>query len=318
MATARRAVIDVGTNSVKLLVAEVAGCQVHPLLEAGNQTRLGQEFYATHRLQPAAIARTAAAVAEFAATARQHGATHVRVFATSAVRDATNAPALTDAIEQKCGVQPEVISGEREAEWAFRGATTNPALAREPLLLLEVGGGSTQFIVGQGEAIHFRESFPLGAVRLLERFPHSDPPTPAELKACRDWLGEFLDGNVRSRLAPALRREVASHARQHAVRLVGTGGTATVLARMELGLEDYDREKIEAVRLTRPQLQGWVARLWSLPLADRRHLRGLPPERADVVLTGAAIYAAVLEGFDFAALRVSTRGLRFAAVMEGA
>lgn len=316
MSLTRRAVIDVGTNSVKLLVAEVAGARVRPVLEVGTQTRLGRGFYGTHRLQPDAIARTAGAVGEFAATARAHGVASIRIIATSAVREATNRRTFVAAIEQACGLKPEIISGEQEALWAFRGALTNPKLAHEPLLMVEVGGGSTQCIVGQRDEIHFRESYPLGAVRLLERLPHSDPPRPAELAACRARLGDFLAERVKPALACALLRETRRHAQHHAARLVGVGGTATVLARMELQMTDYDRERIEAVRLSRQQVQDRTERLWGQSLAARKRTIGLPPERADVILTGIAIYEAVMEQFGFGELRVSTRGLRFAAVMD--
>jgi exopolyphosphatase/guanosine-5'-triphosphate,3'-diphosphate pyrophosphatase len=316
MPTARRAVIDVGTNSVKLLVADVAGLEVLPVLEDSRQTRLGKGFYETHQLQPEPLAKTARAVAAFANAARKHGAVSVRIIATSAARDAKNPGELAAAIAEATNLRLEIISGEQEAEWAFRGATSNPKLANEPLLLLDAGGGSTEFILGQGKQKHFWQSFPLGVVRLLEKIPHSDPPKPEELAACREWLKTFLDTKVRGELEPALKREVKLHEQHHAVRLVGSGGTATILARMELGLNDYDRERIEAVRLSLKKTKAWVERLWSLSLAERREIPGLPKERADVMLTGVLIYEAVMEAFAFGELRVSTRGLRFAAVMD--
>ena len=317
MSPARRAVIDVGTNSVKLLVADVLGHDVQPVLEDSKQTRLGKGFYETHQLQPEPIAQTARAVAAFARAARGAGAASVRVIATSAARDARNPGDLMAEIAEVTNLRLEIISGEQEAEWAFRGATSNPKFAREPLLLLDVGGGSTEFILGQGEHLHFRESHPLGAVRLMEKIPHSDPPKPAELAACREWLKKFLETNVRPRLGPALKREANIHAQHHEARLVGTGGTATVLARMENAMTDYDRERIEAARLSSKKVRDWIARLWTRPLAERRTIPGLPKERADVMLTGTLIYEAVMETFGFGELRVSTRGLRFAAVMEG-
>ncbi len=318
MTQARRAVIDVGTNSVKLLVADVAGHDVQPVLEDSKQTRLGKGFYESHRLQPGPIAQTARAVATFANTARKAGATSVRIIATSAARDAKNPGDLSAEIAEATNLRLEIISGEQEAEWGFRGATSNPKFAREPLLLLDVGGGSTEFILGQGDQKHFRQSYPLGAVRLLEKIPPSDTPKPEELAACREWLGKFLDTKVRAELESALKREVKIHAQHHDVRLVGAGGTATVLARMENAMDDYDRERIEAARLSLKKVRGWAERLWSLPLAERRGIEGLPKERADVILTGTLIYEAVMETFEFAELRVSTRGLRFAAVMDGA
>lgn len=313
----RRAVIDIGTNSVKLLVADVTGPHVEPLLEDSRQTRLGKGFYETLRLQPIAIAQTAFAVGEFAQAARKFGATSVRLLATSAARDAQNADDLIVAVEKAGGTRLEIISGEQEAEWAFHGAMSNPRLARTPVLLLDVGGGSTEFILGQGDKIHFRHSHPLGAVRLLEKIPHSDPPKPGELAACREWLKGFLDSQIRGALNPALEREVKCHARHHAARLVGVGGTASVLARMENGMDDYDRDRIEATRFTAKKMRDWCERLWSLSLAERRKIQGLPAERADVLLTGVLIFEAVMKTFAFGELRVSTRGLRFAAVMDG-
>jgi exopolyphosphatase/guanosine-5'-triphosphate,3'-diphosphate pyrophosphatase len=318
MSNARRAVIDVGTNSVKLLVADVAGRRVEPLLEDGRQTRLGRGFYETHRLLPVAIAQTALAVGEFSRAAKKLGAVSMRVIATSAARDAQNADELIASVEKACETKLEIISGEQEAEWSFRGAMTNPKLSREPVLLLDVGGGSTEFILGRDDEIHFRRSYPLGAVRLLEKIPHSDPPKLEELAACRAWLKNFLDSKLRGALEPELKREVKEHAQHHAVRLVGVGGTATVLVRMENSMEDYDRERIEATRFTAKQVRDWCERLWSLSLSERRKIQGLPRERADVLLTGALIYEAVMEPFGFNELRVSTRGLRFAAVLDGA
>jgi exopolyphosphatase/guanosine-5'-triphosphate,3'-diphosphate pyrophosphatase len=316
MSSTRRAVIDVGTNSVKLLVADVAGHDVRPVWEDSKQTRLGSGFYETHRLQPEPIAKTARAVAQFAGLAREVKATSIRVIATSAARDAVNPAELLSAIEAACGLKVEIISGEQEAEWAFHGVTTDPGLARQPLLLLDVGGGSTEFILGQGEHKHFRHSFPLGTVRLMEKIPHGDPPSPKELAACREWLRTFFAKEVQPKLEPAILRETGRDPAE--VQLVGTGGTASILARMEAGLEDYDRERIEAARLSRERLRRRVEQLWGLPLIERQQIAGLPPKRADVILTGVAIYEAVMEQFDFRELRVSTRGLRFAAVMEGA
>ena len=310
MEPVRRAVIDIGTNSIKLLVADVAERDVRPLLEDSKQTRLGRGFYQTHRLQPEAIATSAKAVAQFAAAARQWQVASLRVIATSAARDAVNAGELTGAIEMASGLKVEIISGEQEAEWVFQGTVTNPILAQEPLLLLDVGGGSTEFIVGQDHHKHLSKSFPLGSVRLMEQIPHSEPPKPQELSACRQWVAEFLRMEVRPKLELAMPRE--------RVQCVGTGGAASILARMEARLEEYDRERIEATRLSLDRLRWHTQRLWGLSLEERKKIIGLPRNRADVILTGATIYERVMEEFGFIELRISTRGLRFAAVMDGA
>ena len=313
MKPVRRAVIDVGTNSIKLLVADVTRHEVQPVWEGSIQTRLGQGFYDTHRLQPGPIAQTAEAVAIYAETALRHEATSVRVIATSAARDAVNAEDLLNAIAAASGLPVEIISGEKEAEWAFQGVTSDPNYARQPLLLLDVGGGSTEFILGQGGQKHFAQSFPLGTVRLLEKVPHSDPPSARELAACRAWLKNFLQETVRPELEPALKRETKAGQ----IEIVGTGGTTSILARMEAKLESFDREQIENTRLSRERVRWQVNHLWSLPLAQRQQITGLPKKRADVILTGVVIYEAVMEEFGFAELRVSTRGLRYAALMDG-
>ncbi|MBI5388048.1 MAG: Ppx/GppA family phosphatase [Verrucomicrobia bacterium] len=312
MPPVRHAVIDVGTNSVKLLVAEVEGWIVRPVWEEGNQTRLGEGFYATHRLQPPAIARTARAVAKFVEKARFHHAAGLRVIATSAARDAVNQAELLAAVEQQADVKLEVITGEQEAELTFLGVTTDPVLVNQRLLIVDVGGGSTEFILGEGDHRTFQRSFSIGAVRLLESFKPGDPPNSADLQECRNWVRHFIDVEVCSVLAPALASS------QSGTRLVGTGGTAAILARMEGAFDDYDRARIESTPLSREALSRWMDRLWSLPLAERRQIPGLPPERADVILTGAAISEAVTRQFGFAGLNVSTRGLRFAAVMQAA
>ena len=312
MESTRRAVIDVGTNSVKLLVADVAGREVIPVVEESKQTRLGKDFYETHVLQPAAIARTAVSVALLAEHAREKKAAVIRVVATSAARDAKNPGALTAAILDAAGLTTEIISGEQEAEWSFRGVTSDPRFADASLLILDAGGGSTEFILGCGQQPHLARSFPVGTVRLLEKFPHSDPPTAAEFTACRNWLLALLHDEVRPQLEPILN----GAALPGPVHLVGTGGTASLLGRMELKLDRFDRDAIEKVQLSRERMKSVREHLWSLPLAGRETIPGLPRTRADVILTGVAIYEAVMDVFGFQQLNISTRGLRFAAVMD--
>lgn len=307
----RRAVIDVGTNSVKLLVAEVVDCAVKPLLERSEQTRLGSGFYETHRLQPAAIARTAQVVAEFSAEAARWQPARVRVIATSAARDALNQGELVAEIETASGLCVEVISGEQEADWVFRGVISDPAFAGQPLLIVDVGGGSSEFILGEKEHQRFRHSFRLGTVRLLEQFKFSDPPAVDEWRACSAHLKAFIDREM----APSLERELRAM-KTGDVRLVGTGGTTSIMAAIQLGLVRFDRDRIEGMRLTREQVCRQRKHLWSVRLAERKEVAGLPANRADVILAGVAIYEMLMDRFEFEGLLVSTRGLRFATVME--
>jgi len=305
----RRAVIDVGTNSVKLLVGDIAGGVIVPVSEASKQTRLGAGFYSTRRLQRPAIALTAEAVAEFSRTASELGAARARVFATSAARDAINVGELTEAIHRGCGLDTEVLSGDKEADWVFRGVTTNPKLARSPVLILDVGGGSTEIIVGDNAVPQFRSSYSLGTVRLLEQLRPADPPGLRALLQCRLWLRDFLKAEVAPLLKPALNA-------QRPARLVGTGGTATILARIEFKLADFDRDKIEAASLTLENIRHELESQWQMTQAQREKIVGLPPNRGDVILTGAAIYESIMEQFGFDHLTVSTRGLRYWALLQ--
>lgn len=307
----RRAVVDIGTNSVKLLVGDVAAAQVTPVFEASRQTRLGREFYPHRVLQPGPVAETAAAVADFHRQARELGATAVRVVATSAAREAVNADDLRQAVRAAAGLEIEVLSGEQEARWGFTGVTTDPGLALQPILLLDVGGGSTEFSLGRRRDLRFHQSLALGAVRLLSELAPADPPAAAGLARGQRRVREQLETD----LAPALCPRLAEFAGD-AVWLVGTGGTATILAMMAQGLTGFVRERVDGFQLARCAVVEWLERLWSLPLARRRQIPGLPPERADVILTGVLIYDTVMATFGFEMLHVTTRSLRYAALTD--
>jgi len=305
-----KAVIDIGTNSVKLLVAEVEAGLVRPLYEGSHQTRLGEGFYQTHVLQPRAIDETVKSVAEFATQAGGWNPEQIRVIATSAARDAVNKDQLVQGIEAASGLTVEIISGEQEADWAYRGAISGPSLTQEDLLVMDVGGGSTEFILGHGRQRLYARSFPIGSVRLLERLKISDPPSAQNLADCEEQVRSVLEKDVRSEIIPELKRWGGK------VQLVATGGASTILARMELKLSTFDRDQIEGAELSHEQIRRERTRLWTLPLEARKKIIGLPPNRADVILPGIVIFDQVLELFGLPTLRVSTRGIRFAALMD--
>ena len=307
------AVIDVGTNSVKLLVGNVHEGQVTPLLERSVQTRLGQGFYKDHYLLPEPMAETVRTVSGFAEEARAQGAAAIRILATSAARDAKNAGDLMTAVRDACGLDLEVISGEQEADWAFRAVTSDPRLTGRPVLILDVGGGSTEFILGRDQDQEFRRSFQLGCVRLLEQLRIPENPGTQHRNHCLAAVREFLAKEASRALEPAMAGYFPE-----SILLVGTGGTATVLGALELRLPRFDRDRLEGLELSIDTVRESFLKLWRMPLAARRQLPGLPPERADVMLTGSAIYLGVMELFGLNSLRVSTRGMRFAALLETA
>jgi exopolyphosphatase/guanosine-5'-triphosphate,3'-diphosphate pyrophosphatase len=174
-----------------------------------------------------------------------------------------------------------------------------------------VGGGSTEFIVGEHGHHSFRQSFPMGSVRLLEQLRPGDPPSLADLAGCRQWLRDFFEQSI----GPKMKSVLDETSREN-ITLVGTGGTTTILARMEKKMERFDRAGIEGTRFNRQQVLDYMVRLWSLPLAERKRIPGLPSNRADVIIMGVAIYEAALQQLNLSELYVSTRGLRFGALLD--
>jgi len=229
------------------------------------------------------------------------------------VREAKNAQQLTGAIDEALKLKVEILTGGEEANLVFQGVTTDPVLQNKVLLLLDVGGGSTEFILGDHQHNLYSASVALGSVRLIETVPHSNPPTREEHHACRKWTRQFLRDHVCPQLEPLLleqRKRTLS-----GPSLVGTGGTATIIARMESQLEGYDRAQIENTHITYQRARWHAENLWNLPLEKRKGIIGLPANRADVILGGVVIYEVVMELVGFSELRISTRGLRFAAVL---
>lgn len=300
---------------MKLLVVE-AGPHLQPILETGIQTRLGEGFYPARRLQPQAMARTVEAVRQLVERARSLGASRLRLFATSAAREAVNREELRAALENATGLPLEIISGLQEAEWAYLGVRSHPELARGMATMVEVGGGSTQVVWGRDLQILLSLSLPWGAVRLWELSKLSDPPSPTELSALRRSLREEMEAH----LVPAFRQVLSSASglpdEGRPLVAVAVGGTALTLARIHLAMESWHREALERLRLTGSELTALADRLAALPLAERRQLPGLPPERADIILTGGLIYVEITHALGFEMWRFSTRGLRYGALLS--
>ena len=300
----RRGVIDIGTNSVKLRIADLRGDEISPHLETSRQTRLGRGLYSGGKLQAEPIQATVAAVNELLALAKANDCSDTRIIATSAVRDSSNSGELLDALGQPVSV----LSGDDEARLAFEGVMSCPRLAKSAALVIDVGGGSTEFIVGDTGGMRFHKSLPLGSVRLLERHAISDPPTTGEQEIVHNTIGE----NLSETSLPGLREQLTVLGQASPLTMIGSGGMAGILAKMELTADDdYDRERMESVELPLARVSAWRERLWSLPLAKRREITGLPKSRADVALYGSLIYEQAMQQLGFAALRISTRGIRF-------
>jgi exopolyphosphatase / guanosine-5'-triphosphate,3'-diphosphate pyrophosphatase len=277
------AAIDCGTNSTRLLVAEVGPDGARTALERRNTiTRLGQGVDATGRLDPDAVDRTVAVLREYRQVMDHHGVERLRITATSAARDAANSAGFFAAAEAAVGQRPELITGDEEGRLSFLGATAELDAALGPFLVVDIGGGSTEVILGTSEVDEVR-SLDMGCVRVTEKHLEHDPPQPEELSNALAWVGDHLED---------LLREVPGVAA--ARTLVGLAGTVTTVAAVEIGLETWDRDAIHHFRLTREAVEDVFRTLATEPLADRVHNPGLEEARADVIVGGCCVLVALL------------------------
>jgi len=306
----RVAAIDCGTNSLRLLVADVdpAAGTLTDVDRRMEIVRLGQGVDATGRLAPAALARTLRALRSYAEIVAARGATAVRMVATSATRDAANAGDFVAGVRGVLGVGPEVLSGDEEALLSFTGATTELAAAARPgaatgpaaagpvpppYLVADIGGGSTEFVLGDPPVVSGAVSVDIGCVRMTERHLRGDPPTRAEVAAARADIGAALDV-VAAKIAAASART-----------LVGLAGSVTTVAALALGLDAYDAVRIHHARIGAGQVQEQTARLLAMPQAERARLGVMHPGRVDVIGGGALVLEAIMTRFGFAEVLAS-------------
>ena len=285
----RVAAFDCGTNSLRLLIADLdpeSGAMTE-LVREMRIVRLGQGVDRTGRFAEEAIARTFAALDEYAALVAEHRPELIRFCATSAARDAENAADFLAGVQERLGVVPEVIEGHEEARLSFEGVlrglgrSDRPDSVSGPVLVLDIGGGSTELIVGTTASDLVTESLDIGSVRLTERHLHDDPPTPAQVAALRADVDAALAG---ARVDPA-----------SAGTVVGVAGTVTTVAAGVLGLPAYDRSRIHLARLARADVHATVLALVQMSVDERRALGYMHPGRADVIGAGALILDRVLE-----------------------
>jgi exopolyphosphatase/guanosine-5'-triphosphate,3'-diphosphate pyrophosphatase len=279
--------VDLGTNSTRVLVGRPTGAGLEVLDRRTTITRLGQGVGASGRLAPEAVERTLDCLRGYREILDRHGVERVRVAATSASRDAANRDEFFGAVEALIGTRPELLSGDEEGRLSFRGATGELDPAKGPFLVVDIGGGSTEFIVGT-DRVEGVMSVDIGCVRLTEKFLHHDPPQPEELSACISLTDAYLDDVVREIPAAEART------------LVGLAGTVTTVAAVEIGLETYDRDRIHHFHLTREAAEDVFRTLATESRADRVHNPGLEEARADVIVGGCCVLVALFRrlGFD--------------------
>lgn len=292
----RVAALDLGTNTFLLLIADVEKGRIEKVLhDEVRIVRLGQGVHSSRRFHPDALKRVDDCFASFAETIRNLGAEKVRACATSAARDVENAEELI-ALGRRHGIPIEVISGETEAEFTFYGTVQVPL--KDPVLIIDVGGGSTELIIGGPGGLMARKSVDVGSVRLTEMFVTRHPIPKVEF--------ELMSVYVRKQFEMA-RAELPGHVSR---AVIAVAGTPTTIATLDQGLS-FESERVEGYRLTLDRIRDWVTRLSNMTVEERQSLAGMEPKRADVIVAGGLVLLLAAEAFGAVALEVSTRGLRY-------
>jgi exopolyphosphatase/guanosine-5'-triphosphate,3'-diphosphate pyrophosphatase len=278
----RVAAIDCGTNSIRLLIADIDGSNFREIYRTMEIVRLGQGVDQNKAFHPDAIARTLAAVDLFAQEISKRGVEHIRFCATSATRDATNRELFIDGVKELLGVEPEVISGEEEARLSFIGATKEFASSDAPFLVVDIGGGSTEFVYGHSD-VEFAKSVNIGCVRMTERNIHSDPPKAEEIDNARRDIQEAIA--VAASVVPITKAKT----------LIAVAGTATSVAASALNLESYDRHLIHLSRVSAEQTHHVAITCAAMNAEQRSHVGFLHPGRADVFAAGSLVLSEIMK-----------------------
>ena len=301
----RVAVVDIGTNSTRLLIAEVDGTEIHEVERRTTVTSLGRGVEHTNCLSPDAIDDVCNVVADYKARYEEMGVERVLAVATSAVRDADNGDAFIAELRERFGLDARLLTGEEEAHLTYLGATAQRS-GEEAILVFDIGGGSTELIVGQGSEIEFHTSLQAGTIRHSERHLTADPPHPHEL--------EELADDIRVLIAEA----IASAPDGVGLRAIAVAGTPTSLAAIDQELDPYDPERVHGYRLRLPPIQHMLSRLAALPLAERLRIPGLHPGRAPTIVAGAVILVQVMRAFGLDEIEVSERDILHGSALSAA
>jgi exopolyphosphatase/guanosine-5'-triphosphate,3'-diphosphate pyrophosphatase len=291
----RLGVIDIGTNSVHLLVGGRKGDEIFFELDALEPTRLGEGLDKGKRLSPEAMERTAEAVVRFASVARSLCASRVIAFGTAALRQVENGSEFIGRLRASFPLEVSVISGEKEAYFTYKAVSSLPIATGRRFLILDLGGGSSEFIFGNGGRLSQLLSIPLGCVGITERFFSHFPISSADLIAAKKEAVRCL--------SPVSRREKPEI-------MIGVGGTVTSLAHLALGGGEYDPERVEGFKLKRGEIEGLITKISLMSVGERVRRFNLHPLRADILLGGAVILSAVMDLINQDEIVVSSKGAR--------
>jgi exopolyphosphatase/guanosine-5'-triphosphate,3'-diphosphate pyrophosphatase len=299
----RVAVVDLGTNSTRLLVADVANGLPHEVERRITITKLGEGVDGGRHLLPVAVDRVHSCLSDYRATIDRHAPDVLLAYATSAVRDAANGEEFLSDVERRFGLPTRLLTGEEEALLTFRGVAAGRTIA-EPTVIVDIGGGSTEIVLGDADTVGFHASFDFGCVRLTERFVTGDPAGSRDVEA--------LVHHVRSLLMAAVPDDSLP------TKGIGTAGTVTTLGTLHLGLPEEDPALLHGHRLPGPWIAAEAERLAATPVDELRRQPGIAPERAQVIAAGALALAEIVDFFELAELEVSESDILHGVALETA
>lgn len=301
--------IDVGANTFRLLIAEVKKGKIIDIFSDRKITRLGNKVSQTGRLQVKNIDESIKALKEFASMISKYNVEHIRAIATSALREASNSDTFIHRVNDETGIKIDVISGEKEAELNLKGillSFSEPKYLNKTLLILDIGGGSTEWILYKGEHSIRMGSIPVGVIKFTENFLRTDPISNNDLSDMKNEM--YL---VIKKLEPEINELISEK-----TELIGTGGTFTTLASIDLKLDEYSREKIHMHRISLSRLKKMSEFLLPLTLEERKKVKGLEPQRADLIIPGLLFTINVMDFFHFTEMIISDYGLLEGALLE--
>ena len=293
----RKAIIDIGSNSIKFFVGELAADRtIKTVLDTNDIARLGEGLDSTGVISPEAMERNVASVAAFAKQAKELGADRIVSVGTMALRKASNSAEFVEKVKKTCGIEVQIIPGEEEARLSYLAILSGLPLEKDAdLVVFDTGGGSTEFIYGKGTQMVKRFSVNLGAVRITENYLKADPVSPADVQAAIAQIDkEFKEAGVNGKPA----------------QLVGIGGTVTSMGAVKHKMVKYDPSVIQGSRLTKKDIEEQIEEYSKRTVEQRKELPGLQPKRADVILAGACILKVITDRLGADGLTISDRGLR--------
>lgn len=301
------AVIDIGTNTLRLLIGSFAKGKVIRIASLRSVTRLGQNLQTTGKLSGNNIDNSVASLVTFKEIGDRYGVRDYKAVGTSALREAANSREFLDEVKKSTGISVEVISGDREAELTIKGIVAGTEIGdnpEDPSLILDIGGGSTEWIMVDGKS-HSKSSIPMGAVKLQESFVRHDPPASEEVEAIKNHIFESVKESFLKHFPSQPLNTVMNSFKG----IIATGGTATTAAAINLGTESYEGDRIHSHRIAISALREILEKLISLPLAERSKIKGLEPERADIIIPGVLILETIMDMLQKEEVIISDYGL---------